>query len=192
MPTSMETRSAGRCCQAALIDINLRWLHQALALLAKIDENVYATAPPALSSYRVGAHLRHILDFYQCFFKGLEGGRIDYDVRGRNRVVELSRSAACIAIHAIIHCFEHCHSLRADSSVLVRPEDADSGGLENSFMHSSISRELQALSSHTIHHFALIAVTLRLHGIAVDPEFGMAPSTLRFLASKSNASEEAA
>src|SRR5206468_5488699 len=88
MPTSMETRSTSRCCQAALIDINLRWLHQALALLAKIDENVYATAPPALSSYRVGAHARHILDFYQCFFKGLEGGRIDYDVRGRNRVVE--------------------------------------------------------------------------------------------------------
>ena len=45
--------------------------------------------------------------------------------------------------------------------------------------------ELQALSSH-------IALTLRLHGMTVDPEFGMAPSTLRFLASKSKASEEAA
>jgi len=39
---------------------------------------------------------------------------------------------------------------------------------------------LQALSSHTIHHFALIAVTLRLHGIQVDPNFGMSPSTLRY------------
>jgi hypothetical protein len=39
---------------------------------------------------------------------------------------------------------------------------------------------LQVLSSHTIHHFALMAVTLRLHGVQIDPKFGMAPSTLRF------------
>ena len=47
-----------------------------------------------------------------------------------------------------------------------------------------ISRELQVLSSHTVHHFALIAVTLRMHGVEMDPDFGMAPSTLRYLASK--------
>jgi len=49
-------------------------------------------------------------------------------------------------------------------------------------MESSVSRELQVLSSHTIHHFALIAMTLRLHGVEMDPDFGMAPSTLRYLA----------
>jgi hypothetical protein len=54
-------------------------------------------------------------------------------------------------------------------------------------MESSISRELQVLSSHTIHHFALIAITLRMHGVEMDPDFGMAPSTLRYLASKSTA-----
>ena len=51
-------------------------------------------------------------------------------------------------------------------------------------MESSISRELQVLSSHTVHHFALIAMTLRMHGVEIDSDFGMAPSTLRYLASK--------
>jgi hypothetical protein len=51
-------------------------------------------------------------------------------------------------------------------------------------MESSLSRELQVLSSHTIHHFALIAVTLRAHGVQMDADFGMAPSTLRHLAAK--------
>jgi hypothetical protein len=52
------------------------------------------------------------------------------------------------------------------------------------WLPSTISRELQALSSHTIHHFALIAVILRLHGIFLDPEFGVSPSTLRYQAAK--------
>ena len=55
---------------------------------------------------------------------------------------------------------------------------------------SSIGRELQALSSHTIHHFALIAITLRLHGVEVSPDFGMSPSTLTYLATQ--AKKEAA
>jgi hypothetical protein len=35
------------------------------------------------------------------------------------------------------------------------------------------------LCSHAVHHFALIAMILRAHGIDVDPKFGVAPSTLR-------------
>jgi hypothetical protein len=63
-------------------------------------------------------------------------------------------------------------------------EDADSDAVREGFMESSISRELQVLSSHTVHHFALIAITLRTHGVELDSDFGMAPSTLRYLASK--------
>jgi hypothetical protein len=71
-------------------------------------------------------------------------------------------------------------------------EDGDTSEVQDSFMRSSVSRELQVLSSHTIHHFALIAMTLRAHGVDLDPEFGMAPSTLRYLASKAAAPAEAA
>jgi len=78
--------------------------------------------------------------------------------------------------------------LRGDSLLLVRMENAE----VDVHLRSSISRELQALSSHTIHHFALIAVTLRLHGFEVDPEFGMSPSTLQYWAAQTTASTEAA
>jgi hypothetical protein len=43
---------------------------------------------------------------------------------------------------------------------------------------SSIARELQSLLSHTVHHYALIAIALRLQGIEPSAEFGVAPSTL--------------
>jgi len=44
---------------------------------------------------------------------------------------------------------------------------------------STVARELIVLSSYTIHHFALIAITLKEPGLTVDPDFGVANSTLR-------------
>jgi len=44
---------------------------------------------------------------------------------------------------------------------------------------STVKRELQYLQAHTIHHYALIALILRIQGITPHDEFGVAPSTLR-------------
>ncbi len=168
--------------QNALIETNIRWLRQALRLLDRLDDIAYATMPPGLEPHRAGAHLRHIIEFYQAFFAGLESSCIDYDARRRDQTVERSRAAAAVAIRTIIRTLETCPVLRSETIVWVRMEDAAEAG--DVCMRSSIGRELQVLSSHTIHHFALIAVTLRMHGVEMDPDFGMAPSTLRYLASK--------
>ena len=45
---------------------------------------------------------------------------------------------------------------------------------------SSIARELQSLLSHTVHHYAFIAVALRLQGVEPASDFGVAPSTLEY------------
>ena len=42
-----------------------------------------------------------------------------------------------------------------------------------------VGRQLAFLLSHTIHHCALIAVMMRLRGLATPPGFGLAPATLR-------------
>lgn len=161
-----------------LIALNIIWLEQALALVEQLDDEVFAMSPAGLAPHRVGAHLRHILDFYECFFDGLKSRRIDYDSRKRDESVERDRWFAAAKIRAIIRSFEA--ALPGDPSLGVRLEGADL----NAWLPSSVGRELQALSSHTIHHFALIAMTLRVHGVGVDPEFGMSPSTLRYQAAK--------
>jgi hypothetical protein len=35
-----------------------------------------------------------------------------------------------------------------------------------------------------MHHFALMAVTLRMHGVETGADFGVAPSTLRYRAAR--------
>ena len=170
---------------STLIQINVRWLRQALRLVERLDDSAYAASPPGLDPHRAGAHLRHILEFYQCFLDGQDLSHIDYDARRRDETIENNRDAAAAAIRSIIGMLETCEELRQERIVWVRMEDAASLGVRQPFMESSVSRELQVLSSHTIHHFALIAVTLRAHGVQMDSDFGMAPSTLRYMASKS-------
>jgi hypothetical protein len=69
----------------------------------------------------------------------------------------------------------------SDCILFVRMEDSGQDCNEDSWLGSSVARELQALSTHTVHHFALIAVALRAHGVEVPPDFGYSPATLRFL-----------
>jgi hypothetical protein len=180
----MQPTSASTPRQSALIATNIRWLRQALRLLERLDDSIYSATPPGFAPHRVGAHLRHVLEFYQCFLDGLDWSHIDYDSRRRDESIERSRHTASIAIRSIIHGLDARAEAREERIVWVRMEDADGSGVRDCFMESSLSRELQILSSHTVHHFALIAVTLRAHGVQMDPDFGMAPSTLRYLASK--------
>jgi len=163
-----------------LIGINVDLLQQALSLAGRLDDATFATSPPGLEPHRVGSHLRHVLEFYDCFLAGLETSRIDYDARKHNEALERDRHVAAVKISSIIQQLKHASSLPSSSILDVRRENGDT----EVYLRSSVGRELQALSSHTIHHFALIAVTLRLHGVAVDPTFGMSPSTLRFQAAK--------
>ncbi len=166
----------------SLIAINVAWLRQALELLDTISDDVFRTPPPNMAPHRVSSHLRHILEFYECFLYGAGVGVVDYDARRRDEAVERCRQHAAARARLVLRGLE---SLPWPGShpVCVRMEDA-AAGEGSPLLHSSVARELQALSSHTIHHFALIAVTLRGHGIDMHPDFGTSPSTLRYRASQ--------
>jgi len=177
--------------QSFLIEQNVASLRQAIAVLEQIDDFTYRSSPPTLAPHRVGGHLRHILEFYECFLDGIETSHIDYDARKRDESVETCRETALARARSIIQRLEKTGELRGDAIIWVRVEDAQCDRLDDSYMTSSIGREMQALSSHTIHHFALIAMTLKALGYELDRNFGMAPSTLRHRSAKRAAVEAA-
>jgi hypothetical protein len=159
-----------------LVAANIDLLQQAAALMPSLDDSTFSTSPRGLEPHRVGGHLRHVLEFYDCFLDGVKTSGIDYDARKHDKTLERNRHAAGLKISSIMRRLEEAASLPECLALTVRME----GSQADVWLRSSIGRELQALSSHTIHHFALIAVTLRLHGVEVEPDFGMSPSTLRF------------
>ena len=157
----------------ALLETNLRLLAQGLELLERLDESIYPDR-------RVGAQFRHILDFYECFTGGLTCGRIDYNARRRDEAVEKRRSEGIARLRALSVRLAR-YSLPADDSVLlVRPEDMEELAVSDQWIASSAARELQFLLSHTTHHYALIGFALQAIGVPVDPDFGVAPSTLLY------------
>lgn len=184
----MAIRQQKATANGALINTNIDWLRQALSLVQRLDDDSFVSSPRGLAPHRVGSHLRHVLEFYECFLDGVESAHIDYDARKRDESVETNRRHAAERIRSVLRRLEEDPLIRKDSIVFVRLENAEEANLQDPYLFSSVSRELQALSSHTIHHFALIAVTLRAHGLEADPEFGMSPSTLRFRAERALAS----
>lgn len=163
----------------SLITSNIRLLTQGLDLLERLDDASYSNANAALSLNAAGSHFRHCIDFYNCFLEAIETGRIDYDLRPRSNAVERDRGLAVAEIGKIIEGIGMLSLADGQKEVQVVLEGSITGAA-SAWSRSSVMRELQSLLSHTIHHYALIALSLRLQGIEPGKEFGVAPSTLEY------------
>ena len=123
----------------------------------------------------IGRHLRHVLDFYENLLAGLHGVRVDYAERARNGRVERELEVAAARIDAVIAGLDRAAGEDPARPLEVRTEPGDA------WCSSTLERELQAATSHTVHHLALVAVILRATGFEPPAEFGVAASTLQFL-----------
>lgn len=161
---------------------NVYLLRQGLNLLGQLDDEQYTRVASGITHAAVGGHLRHCLDFYDAFLRGFTLGKIDYDLRERNELIEKDRSAASAKIGQAIAQLQQLPA-NQDKELLVKLEGEQAGNA-SSWNRSSIPRELQFLLSHTVHHYALIAMLLRLQGFQPASDFGVAPSTLKYWQAK--------
>ena len=163
-----------------IIRDNILFLRQGIDLLGQLSDNMYvkAVAPHAASG--VGKHIRHNLDHYEMFLAGLSAGSIDYDNRQRDLQVETDRRYAIQKMLSIISHLEGIEAHRLEDSIAVRMNEGSDANDSSSRSQSTIRRELQFLVSHTVHHYALIAIILKIQGFDCDEDFGVAPSTLKY------------
>src|SRR5271169_5877558 len=84
MATAIQELDKTSSTNSELIATNVTWLQQALSLLDQLDDETFGSAPKLLAPHRVGSHLRHVLEFYECFLEGIAFSRIDYDARKRD------------------------------------------------------------------------------------------------------------
>lgn len=161
------------------IDENIDALQQGSSLLRRIDDALYRQRLTAVFAGSIGSQVRHNLDFYASLLEGLSTGSIDYEARRRDTVIEASRDAAAVEIERI--CRELASVSRAPPALLLRMRSDEDG--RAAWATTSLSRELDFLLSHTIHHYAIVAIMCRLMGVQPEADFGVAPSTLRYWAS---------
>jgi len=171
---STGTKATGDHSTRRLIDDNIETLKQGIDLIARLDDHLYTQPNRDLSLSGVGAHFRHCIDFYHSFLAGVASRRINYDLRERDEGLEKNRLFAIAKLDALIAGLSRLSVMqgaRVFEALLEGASDSD-------WSISSLKRELQFLLSHTIHHYALIALALRSQGFDPGVEFGVAPSTL--------------
>jgi len=160
-----------------LLEANARLLQQGRHVLRDVDPRIFAGEGAAAGS--IGAHLRHCLDFYDAFFRGARRGVVDYDARERDPRTESDLPFALARVERTAARLTALEGSALPDRFRVRIGGSGDGDAPQHHADSSPERELDALFSHTVHHWALIAGLLRAAGHDVPVEFGVAPSTLR-------------
>lgn len=155
---------------------NLFAISQSCELIALLSPDNYTRRNLLCFNSSIGSHLRHNIDHYRSLLKGLPLRRIDYDDRERDEAVATDLSVASGALKELASQLQSI-SVPLDSAVEVKMETGEQDG---SWAASSLRRELQFVLSHSVHHFALIAVICNQDGISTPANFGVAPSTLNF------------
>ena len=158
-----------------LIVQNLDVIEQGRALLGRLAPDIYA--PNGLGWPGIGPHIRHCLDFYEALLGGWSAGRVDYDRRARDPELEADPRAAVAAFDSVAARLTALPSDALDRGLRVAADATDEQAPRR-WTRSSLGRELRFLLSHTIHHYALVALLLRQRDIEPGSDFGVAPSTL--------------
>ncbi len=147
-------------------------LGQALTLAAAHER---PGAPPFAD--HVGPHLRHVIEHYESWLGALGGEQIDYDRRARDAALERSPALARTRLESIQQRLAHWPRLQLSTPLRVRA-DIGMAGESSCMAESSVGRELLFVTSHAVHHFALLQLHCRQHGISIGDDFGKAPATV--------------
>jgi hypothetical protein len=154
-------------------------LNQLKNSIEQLSEIEYKNPLPILNQSSIGMHVRHILEFYSCLFKGLELGVVNYDNRERNLDLQEKKAKAIDTINMIIQTIGTLdESNSVDLEYCCDSDDCNQGVI---CIKTNVGRELLYNLEHTIHHKAIIKiafVTIQKKEL-LPPNYGVAPSTIR-------------
>lgn len=157
-------------------------LMQGLGLLFELNDRAYSHAVTVPFDASIGRHYRHLLEHFHSLIKGLRAGEINYDARERNPRLQGEVTYASIATCDVLRALK-----RYSEETLARRckviNSAGYGTSNPSTFESNISRELAYCVGHAIHHYAIVRMICHEIGITVPAEFGVAPSTVKHMAS---------
>lgn len=140
-------------------------------VLQTITQNIYSEKQDLLGGSSIGQHVRHIIEINEEFLVN-NGKTIDYENRKRDYDLE---QFPLIAAQKCIQQLEQLRSIDLSESAVLSYFEEEISSTKN--------RELMYLIEHTIHHLAIIKITLRYLKCDTTPDhFGLAYSTLKFKA----------
>lgn len=146
-------------------------------LLNDVPIEVYTARFASEVCGSIGEHVRHCLDHVATLVTADPSAPLSYDQRQRGTAVEASPTEARRQVQYLQGMLDQWSARPLHLPIRVMSMVSPSG--ETVAARSTLARELAFVMSHTIHHQAIIAVLLAVHGHAVPAGFGHSPSTPR-------------
>lgn len=161
-----------------VINITFRHLSQVKELVENLSDTQLSTSIIALNGMTIGAHIRHVLEFYLCLLEGTNSKCVNYDKRKRDKSIEVS-TRRCISIinHLLTTIQKHGEDFEMTLTANYGSDDCQL------VVHvkSTFFRELLANVEHITHHLAIIRIGIQSFdaNINITDDLGIAASTLR-------------
>lgn len=162
--------------QNSSVERFIKVLEQGARLIQNLNDTAYQKRD-AKNQSSTGSHFRHVIEFVFRLCGGISAGKVDYNQRQRDVMIEQNREYAVSQFNLAIKQLHDLPVNIENKQILLRLETSE---IDAGWCISSVLRELEYLQSHTIHHYALIAEKLSAQGITVEKDFGVSPSTLQF------------
>ncbi len=155
-------------------------LRQAIDLLSELNAEEYQKKLPPHFPSSIGTHIRHIVDHFIALMDGHQQGHVDYNKRNRHNDIEHSPCSAMQSLENLINWLNNLSDEWLDKPLGITTE-IDVSRTCSTTCQSTLERELVFVSSHAIHHFALIKIMCGMQNKAVPEFFGYAPATITYL-----------
>jgi hypothetical protein len=150
-------------------------------VISQLTNEQYSQSLTILHRASIGGHVRHIIEFFQCLLAQYPEGKVNYDLRKRDKFLENSIERAMVEIDYIRTQLRTLSLNTPLNTPLTLEAELSTSSDCNSLIPTCLIRELVYQLEHTIHHMALIkiALTHSFETIEVPEEFGVAASTLK-------------
>jgi uncharacterized damage-inducible protein DinB len=162
---------------------NRNLLNQAERLVERLKVEAH---PGFRYAQAIGPHLRHIIEHYTALLAALSSTDkvVDYDARDRDMRLQSEPDATVAKLRTLQGTFQRlAHTggnwVDLGHALVTRLQAGHTGELTVT-VDTTLGRELMFLSSHTVHHFALVAQYSKAAGVDLGHDFGKAPATVAF------------
>ncbi|KAB1067283.1 hypothetical protein F6U93_12780 [Tamlana haliotis] len=154
----------------------IKTLENVEVVLTNLTNEHYSNASIGPYHTSVGAHIRHILDYYMCILSKNEAGMVDLTARRRQVAVEENCVIALDYYETIKELLVSSRLPLNDRVVVI--DDLGLGKIELDYTYAAL---LSQANSHTVHHFAIINYILTQLNVQItDANFGYNPSTPKY------------
>ncbi|MEO6286879.1 MAG: hypothetical protein ABIN80_05415 [Dyadobacter sp.] len=160
-----------------LQDVSIGILGQLIEMTEQFSREEYTKSLDLLSANSVGRHLRHILEFYDLAVRAGNTGKLNYDKRERNLLLENDPHEAISKMKELIALMR----IMKEDLVLKLEASYSSEERYNVNITTTFYRELLYNVEHAVHHMAIIAIAVKVdfQQIRLAENFGVAYSTVK-------------